>query len=118
MYNGHSEDLRHSLRHVLEAEAEFQQKLQALNNHADPLEKRRFAESLEDATDALQGSTEARAPCWPASLRKRERRRTSKNGLVRKIRKPRRGRHPRTRARGRAAKPGRTGAAQHGGRGF
>lgn len=58
MYNGHSEDLRHSLRHVLEAEAEFQQKLQALNGHATPLQKRQFAEALDNASDALQSSTE------------------------------------------------------------
>ncbi len=71
MYNGHSEDLRHSLRRVLEVEAEFQQKLQALNNHADPLEKRRFAESLEDATDALQGSTEGARAMLAGQLEKK-----------------------------------------------
>ena len=71
MYNGHSEDLRHSLRHVLEIEAEFQQKLQALNDPADPLQKRRFAESLEDASDALQGSTEGARAMLAGQLEKK-----------------------------------------------
>ncbi len=59
MYNGHSEDLRRPLRRVLEAEAEFQQKLQALNGHATPLQKRQFAAELDGASDALQSSTES-----------------------------------------------------------
>ncbi len=42
MYNGHSEDLRRPLRHVLEAEAEFLKKLEALNENATPLQKRQF----------------------------------------------------------------------------
>ena len=42
MYNSHSEDLRRPLRHVLDAEAEFQQKLNALNDTATPMQKRRF----------------------------------------------------------------------------
>jgi hypothetical protein len=59
MYSSHSEDLRRPLRHVLDAEAEFQQKLNALNDTATPLQKRRFSAALEDASDSLQSSTES-----------------------------------------------------------
>jgi chromosome segregation ATPase len=59
MYNGHGEDLRRPLRHVLDAEEEFQKKLDALNNTALPLQKRRFSAALEDASDSLQSSTES-----------------------------------------------------------
>lgn len=59
MYGGHSEDLRRPLRHVLEAEAEFQQKLKLLNDNATPLQKRRFAAALEDASESLKSSTES-----------------------------------------------------------
>jgi hypothetical protein len=59
MYNGHSEDLRRPLRHVLDAEAEFQQKLAALNESATPMQKRHFSAALEDATESLKTSTES-----------------------------------------------------------
>lgn len=59
MYSSHSEDLRRPLRHVLDAEAEFQQKLNALNDTATPMQKRRFSAALEDASDSLQSSTES-----------------------------------------------------------
>lgn len=59
MYSEHSEDLRLPLRHVLDAEEEFQQKLSALNDTATPLQKRRFVAALEDASDSLQSSTES-----------------------------------------------------------
>ncbi len=71
MYNGHSEDLRHPLRHVLQAEAEFQQKLRALSDHADPLEKPRFAEALEDVSDALQDSMEGARAMLTGQLEKK-----------------------------------------------
>ncbi len=58
MYNGHSEDLRRPLRHVIDAEAEFQQKLKVLGDNASPLQKRRFAAALDDASDSLRTSTE------------------------------------------------------------
>jgi small-conductance mechanosensitive channel len=59
MYSGHSEDLRSPLRHVLDAEAEFQQKLNTLNDSATPLQKWRFAAALEDASDSLKSSTDS-----------------------------------------------------------
>jgi hypothetical protein len=59
MYNSHSEDLRRPLRHVLDAEAEFLNKLEALSNNATPLQKRRFAAALEDASDSIKSSTES-----------------------------------------------------------
>lgn len=58
MYNNHSEDLRRPLRHVLEAEAEFDKSLQALDAGATPLQKRAFAAALEDAQEAVKSSTE------------------------------------------------------------
>lgn len=59
MYSSHSEDLRRPLRHVLDAEAEFQQKLNALNDNATPMQKRRFSAALEDVLDSMQSSTES-----------------------------------------------------------
>jgi hypothetical protein len=59
MYGGHSEDLRRPLRHVLDAEVEFQQKLKTLNDNATPLQRKRFAAALEDATESLRSSTES-----------------------------------------------------------
>jgi len=59
MYNRHSEDLRRPLRQVIGAEAEFQQKLKALDDTATPLQKRRFAAALEDASDSLESSTDS-----------------------------------------------------------
>jgi hypothetical protein len=59
MYNSHSEDLRHPLRHVIDAESEFQQKLKALSDNATPLRKHRIAVALEDASDSLHDSTES-----------------------------------------------------------
>lgn len=59
MYNGHSEDLRRPLRHVLDAEAEFQKKLATLNDNATPLQKHRFAAALEDASESIKSSTES-----------------------------------------------------------
>jgi hypothetical protein len=59
MYNKHSEDLRRPLRHVLEAEDDFQQKLKALSDAATPLQKRNFAGALADASDSLSSSAES-----------------------------------------------------------
>jgi hypothetical protein len=59
MYSGHSEDLRRPLRHLLDAEAEFQQRLKVLNDNTTPLQKRRFAAALEDASESLKSSTES-----------------------------------------------------------
>lgn len=59
MYNQHSEDLRRPLRHVLDAEAEFLPKLEALNESATPLQKRRLAAALEDALDSVKASSES-----------------------------------------------------------
>jgi ABC-type transporter Mla subunit MlaD len=59
MYGGHSEDLRRPLRHVLDTEAEFQQKLKTLNDNATPLQRKRFAAALEDASDSIRSSTES-----------------------------------------------------------
>jgi hypothetical protein len=59
MYNGHSEDLRRPLRHVLEAEAEFLPKLEALNEGATPLQRRRLAAAVEDAADSVKSSSES-----------------------------------------------------------
>lgn len=59
MYSGHSEDLRRPLRHLLDAEAEFQQKLKALDGNATPSQKQRFAVALENASESLKSSTES-----------------------------------------------------------
>ncbi len=59
MYSKRGDDLRRPLRHVLEAEGEFEQKLKSLESRASPEEKRRIAISLEDATDSLQSSIES-----------------------------------------------------------
>jgi len=56
---------------VLQAEAEFQQKLRALSDHADPLEKPRFAEALEDVSDALQDSMEGARAMLTGQLEKK-----------------------------------------------
>jgi hypothetical protein len=58
MYNGHSEDLRRPLQHVLDTESEFLKKLAALDQNATPVQKRRFAAALEDASDSLKTSLE------------------------------------------------------------
>lgn len=58
MYNRHSEDLRRPLRHVLDAEAEFLPKLEALDAAATPLQKRRLSAALEDALDSVKTSRE------------------------------------------------------------
>jgi hypothetical protein len=58
MYNGHSEDLRRPLQHVLDTESEFLKKLAVLDQNATPLERRRFAAALEDASDSLKTSVE------------------------------------------------------------
>jgi DNA repair exonuclease SbcCD ATPase subunit len=71
MYNGHSEDLRRPLRHVLDAEAEFQKKLTSLNDNATPLQKRRFAAALEDASDSLKTSTESARAMLADQLQKK-----------------------------------------------
>jgi hypothetical protein len=71
MYNGHSEDLRRPLRHVLDAEAEFQQKLKSLDDNATPLQKRRFAAALEDASDSLRASTESARAMLADQLQKK-----------------------------------------------
>lgn len=58
MYNGHSEDLRRPLSRVLDAEAEFQKKLAELGESASPMQKRRFAAALEDASESIKTSSE------------------------------------------------------------
>ncbi len=59
MYNGHSEDLRRSLRHVIAAESDFLVKLKALDATATPMQKRRFFAALEDASDSIRTSSES-----------------------------------------------------------
>ncbi len=59
MYNGHSEDLRRPLHHVLDAEADLLKKLKALDENSTPLQKRRFGAALEDAVDSVQSSSES-----------------------------------------------------------
>lgn len=58
MYNGHSEDLRRPLRHVLDAEEELLLKLQALSDNATPLQKRRFGAAVLDASESVKSSSE------------------------------------------------------------
>lgn len=71
MYNGHSEDLRKSLRQVLDAEAEFQKKMRELDDHATPLQKRSFAAALADASDSLSTSTESARAMLADQLQKK-----------------------------------------------
>ncbi len=59
MYNGHSEDLRRPLRHVLDAEAEFLLKLESLSDNASALQKRHMGAALEDASDSVKTSIES-----------------------------------------------------------
>ena len=59
MFNKHSDDLRRPLRHVLDAEAEFQKKLAALDQNATPIQKRRFAVALADARESMETSTQS-----------------------------------------------------------
>lgn len=59
MYNRHSEDLRNPLRHVLDAEAEFQKKLAELGESATAQQKRFFSAALEDAADSIKTSSES-----------------------------------------------------------
>lgn len=59
MYNGHSEDLRHPLHHVLDAEADFQKKLAELDESATSAQRRRFATALADASDSLKTSSDS-----------------------------------------------------------
>jgi hypothetical protein len=59
MYNERNDDLRQPLRHVLDSEAEFRQKLKALDDSATPAQKRRFAAALADASDSLESSMES-----------------------------------------------------------
>jgi hypothetical protein len=44
---------------VVDAEAEFMRKLEALNESATPLQKRRLAAALEDALDSVKTSSES-----------------------------------------------------------
>lgn len=71
MYSGHSEDLRRPLRHVIDVEAELQQKLKSLSDNATPLQKRRFATALEDAIDSLSTSTESARATLADQLQKK-----------------------------------------------
>ncbi len=71
MYSKRGDDLRRPLRHVLEAEGEFEQKLKSLESRASPEEKRRIAIALEDATDSLQGSIESAKAMLASQLEKR-----------------------------------------------
>ena len=57
MYNGHSEDLRRPLRHVLEAEAEFLPKLEALNEEQLHCRSSAWRRQLEDAADSVRSSS-------------------------------------------------------------
>jgi hypothetical protein len=59
MYNNHSEDLRHPLRVVLEAEGDFLRKLDELALQATPLQKREFGAALEDARESIRVSRES-----------------------------------------------------------
>lgn len=59
MYSGHSEDLRRPLRHVLDAETEFQHKVDAIRDSATPLQMRRFSAALEDVSDSLKTSSDS-----------------------------------------------------------
>lgn len=59
MYSRHSEDLRRPLRHVLDTEAEFLPKLEALNESTTPLQKRQLSAALEDALDSVRTSRES-----------------------------------------------------------
>lgn len=59
MYNGHSEDLRHALRHVLDAEEKFLKRLNALEDGAPPQQKRSFAAALADASESVRSSRES-----------------------------------------------------------
>ena len=58
-YNKRGEDLRPALRHVLDTESEFQQKLKALADQSTPQQMRWLAPAVEDASESLQGSTES-----------------------------------------------------------
>lgn len=71
MYSKRGDDLRRPLRHVLEAEGEFEQKLKPLENSASPEEKRRIAIALEDATDSLQSSMDSAKVMLASQLEKR-----------------------------------------------
>ena len=71
MYGKHGEDLRLPLRHVLEAEGEFLQKLKALEDHATPSEKRGMAAALEDASESLQDSMEGAKALLAGQIEKR-----------------------------------------------
>jgi ABC-type transporter Mla subunit MlaD len=71
MYNRHSEDLRSPLRHVLDAEAEFQSKLESLNQSATPLQKRRLTVALEDALDSVKASSETSRAMLAAQIEKK-----------------------------------------------
>ena len=59
MYNGHSEDLRRALRHVITAEDGFQKKLAALDTATSPAQKQLFAAALADATDSISASMQS-----------------------------------------------------------
>jgi hypothetical protein len=89
MYSKHGEDLRHHLRRVLDAEAGFQQRLEALAEHAALLQSRGvethsgMATALEEASDSLQSSSESANAMLAAEIRKR--------GELRNGKKPGRG---------------------------
>lgn len=70
-YSKHGDDLRRPLRHVLEAEGEFQQRLKSLDDHASPPEKRRIESSLENASDSLQSSLDSAKSMLAAQIEKR-----------------------------------------------
>jgi hypothetical protein len=69
MYSKHGDDLRRPLRHVLDAEAELQCKLKALDDPATPQPKGHIA--LEDALDSLQSSIENANAMLTAEIAKR-----------------------------------------------
>ena len=85
MYNGHSEDLRRPLRHVLDAEEEFQQEDDALNDTATPLQKRRFSAALEDASDSLQSSTESAHAMLADQIEKKGEEKSKENQTARTL---------------------------------
>ena len=75
MYNKRGEDLRTPLRHVLDAEADFQRELKGLADGIAQVQPQGpatvgLAAALEDAKDSLQSSTESAGAMLAAEERK------------------------------------------------
>ncbi len=79
MYNGRSEDLRRPLHHVLDAEAEFLQKLDALGDNATSLQKRHFGVALADASESVKSSSEGAHAMLTEQIAKRGEEKGEKN---------------------------------------